>query len=96
MSVNALIFTELMNDLLGSSRTMGAYKIAHEIKVIVFNQNDFLWAEEHAAKANEACKLYLQPEWSKSKEMLPKIIEYVQQHPKWNISLQTHKYMGIP
>ncbi|MFM7022760.1 MAG: 7-carboxy-7-deazaguanine synthase QueE [Flavobacteriales bacterium] len=72
------------------------YQKAHEIKVIVFNNNDFAWAEEHAAKANADCKLYLQPEWSKSKEMLPKIIDYVQQHPKWNISLQTHKYMGIP
>ena len=72
------------------------YKKAHEIKVIVFNQNDFQWAEEHAAKANADCKLYLQPEWSKSKEMLPKIIDYVQQNPKWNISLQTHKFMGIP
>ncbi|MCX6182380.1 MAG: 7-carboxy-7-deazaguanine synthase QueE [Bacteroidetes bacterium] len=72
------------------------YSKAHEIKVIVFNQNDFLWAEEHAAKANADCKLYLQPEWSKIKEMLPKIIDYVQQNPKWNISLQTHKYMGIP
>ena len=72
------------------------YKKAHEIKVIIFNHNDFQWAEEHAAKASESCKLYLQPEWSKSKEMLPKIIDYVQQNPKWNISLQTHKFMGIP
>jgi len=72
------------------------YHEAHELKVIVFNQNDFKWAEEHAAKVKDSCRLFLQPEWSKSKEMLPQIIDYVQMHPKWNISLQTHKFMGIP
>ncbi len=40
--------------------------------------------------------LYLQPEWSKRNEMIPLIVEYVQQNPKWMISLQTHKYIGIP
>ena len=41
-------------------------------------------------------KLYLQPEWSKSKEMTPKIIEYVMKNPQWEISLQTHKFLNIP
>ena len=72
------------------------YEEAHELKVIIFNQNDFKWAEEHAAKVKDSCRLFLQPEWSKSKEMLTHIIDYVQMHPKWNISLQTHKFMGIP
>jgi len=72
------------------------YLKAHELKVIIFNQNDFKWAEEHAAKVGANCRLYMQPEWSKSKEMLNAIIDYVQQHPRWNISLQTHKFMGIP
>ncbi len=40
--------------------------------------------------------LFLQPEWSKRNEMMPLIINYVQQHPQWMISLQTHKYIGIP
>jgi 7-carboxy-7-deazaguanine synthase len=69
---------------------------AHELKVIVYNQNDFIWAEQNAAKVSEHCKLYLQPEWSRSSKMLPEIISYVMQNPKWNISLQTHKYMNIP
>jgi organic radical activating enzyme len=72
------------------------YAKAHELKVIIFNNNDFVWAEEHAAKVGDNCRLYMQPEWSKSKEMLNAIIDYVQQHPRWNISLQTHKFMGIP
>lgn len=72
------------------------YPKANELKVIVYNKHDFQWAEEHAAKVKEDCKLFLQPEWDKSDEMLPLIIDYVKQHPKWNISLQTHKYMDIP
>ena len=70
--------------------------IAGELKVIVFNASDFEWAEQFAAQVNENCKLYLQPEWSKSKEMTPKIIEYVMENPKWEISLQTHKFLNIP
>ena len=69
---------------------------ANELKVIVFNKSDFAWAEEHALLVGENCKLYLQPEWSKSAEMTPLIIDYVMNNPKWEISLQTHKYLNIP
>lgn len=72
------------------------YQKANELKLIVFNQHDFVWAEEQAAKVKSDCYLYLQPEWSKSATVLPQIIEYVKSHPKWMISLQTHKYMHIP
>lgn len=70
--------------------------IAHELKVVVYNKSDFEWAEQHAATVGGECKLFLQPEWSKEKEMLPLIIEYVKQNPRWQISLQVHKYMNIP
>ncbi len=70
--------------------------MANELKVIVFNKSDFDWAEEFAKRVSPDCKLYLQPEWSKEKEMLPLIINYVKANPKWKISLQVHKYMNIP
>ena len=69
---------------------------ADELKIIVFNKSDFDWAEKHAEMVGSGCKLYLQPEWSKSKEVTPLIIDYVMQNPKWEISLQTHKYLNIP
>ena len=69
---------------------------AHELKVVIFHKSDFEWAEEYAAKVNSTCYLYLQPEWSKEKQMLPMIIEYVKKNPQWRISLQVHKYMEIP
>jgi 7-carboxy-7-deazaguanine synthase len=72
------------------------YQQANELKVVVFNKSDFAWAEEHASNVSDTCHLYLQPEWSKEKEMLPLIIEYVKENPRWQLSLQIHKYMNIP
>jgi organic radical activating enzyme len=73
-----------------------AYKAADEFKVIIFNKSDFDWAENQVAFLQPACKLLLQPEWSKMEQMLPLIIDYVKKNPKWEISLQTHKFMNIP
>jgi organic radical activating enzyme len=63
------------------------YKAAHELKIIVFNKHDFIWAEEQAQKVSKDCYLYLQPEWSKRNEITPLIVEYVKQNPRWMISL---------
>ena len=73
-----------------------AFAIANELKVIIYNKHDFIFAEEQAAKVNPNAILFLQPEWSKKEEMTPLIIDYVMQNPKWRISLQTHKYLNIP
>jgi len=72
------------------------YKEADELKMIIYNKNDFKFAEEQAAKVNEGCELFLQPEWSKRDKMIPEIVNYVMKNPKWKISLQTHKYLEIP
>lgn len=69
---------------------------AHELKCIIFNQHDFKFAEEQAARVGKDCVLYLQTEWSKREKNLPEIVEYVKENPKWRISLQTHKYLDIP
>src|SRR5690606_32101834 len=63
------------------------YTQANELKAIVYNKSDFAWAEEHAAHVNADCKLFLQPEWSKEKEMLPLIIDYVKANTQWEVSL---------
>lgn len=73
-----------------------AYEKASELKIVIFHKSDLAWAEDHSQKVNENCVLYLQPEWSKREQLLPTIIEYVKNHPKWKISLQTHKYLEIP
>lgn len=72
------------------------FQTAHELKVIIHNESDFRWAEANADRVHPGCQLFLQPEWSRCEHILPSIVEYVKEHPKWNISLQTHKYMNIP
>jgi 7-carboxy-7-deazaguanine synthase len=69
---------------------------AHELKVVIFNKSDFDWAEKHAALVNPECKLYLQPEWSKSDAITPLIIDYIKNNPQWELSLQLHKYINVP
>ena len=76
--------------------TAEIYSKAHELKVIVYNKDDFKFAEEQAANVNAQCILYLQPEWSKREKMMPQIVDYVMANPKWKVSLQTHKYLNIP
>ncbi|MBR2007172.1 MAG: 7-carboxy-7-deazaguanine synthase QueE [Alistipes sp.] len=73
-----------------------AYGRAHELKVIIQSEDDFAWAEENARKVGRYCRLYLQPEWSVFENIMPAIVEYAKQNPKWSISTQTHKFMKIP
>ena len=72
------------------------YNLANELKVIVYNKDDLKFAEEQAKKVNSDAHLYLQPEWDNRKKMMPIMVDYVKNNPKWKISLQTHKYLNIP
>lgn len=69
---------------------------ANELKVVIFNKSDFDWAEKYAAQVSDNCKLYLQPEWDKAAQMTPLIIDYIKSNPKWELSLQIHKYINVP
>ena len=72
------------------------FAMADELKVIVEDLHDFTWAEENALNVKEGCMIYLQPEWSASERIIPLIVNYIMGHPRWKISLQSHKYIGIP
>jgi 7-carboxy-7-deazaguanine synthase len=69
---------------------------ANELKVVVFNKSDFAWAEKYEALVSPSCKLYLQPEWEKQHEVTPLIINYIKEHPQWELSMQLHKYINVP
>lgn len=71
-------------------------KIANELKVVISLPDDFSRAEQNAAMTAPDCLLYLQPEWGRMKEVMPLIVDYVKEHPRWRVSLQTHKFMDIP
>ena len=70
--------------------------IANELKVVIFNKHDFEWAETYASQVSSNCKLYLQPEWDKASTVTPLIIDYIKSNPKWELSLQIHKYINVP
>lgn len=69
---------------------------ANELKVVIFNKHDFDWAEQFAVQVNKNCRLYLQPEWDKRDSITPLIVDYIKANPKWQLSLQTHKYINVP
>jgi organic radical activating enzyme len=71
-------------------------KLANELKVIISDESDFSWAEENGLSVNEDCYLCLQPEWSRMQKVMPAIVDYVLNNPRWHISLQAHKFMKIP
>ena len=74
----------------------GICKLADELKVIIHDTDDFEWAEKYSRLISPECHLYLQPEWSRFKHIIPEIVEYVKRNPQWKVSLQMHKYMHIP
>jgi 7-carboxy-7-deazaguanine synthase len=69
---------------------------ADELKVIIQETSDFEWAEKYKRMVNDKCRLFLQPEWSRFKSIIPEIVEYIKKNTEWRISLQAHKYMHIP
>ncbi len=72
------------------------FQKADELKMIIQTKSDFAWAEKNAARVGKNCRLFLQPEWSQFEKIIPMVVEYVKTNPKWNISLQAHKFMHIP
>lgn len=74
----------------------GIHQAAHELKVVIYHPSDLQWAQEHAALVSDACRLFIQPEWSRKERLHPLLVEFVKNHPRWQLSLQTHKYLDIP
>ena len=70
--------------------------LANELKVVIYHKSDFEWAESYAAQVSPGCRLYLQPEWDKAAQVTPLLIDYIKAHPRWQLSLQIHKYINVP
>ena len=72
------------------------YAQTDELKVIVVNRQDLEWGREHAAQLEAPARLYFQPEWDRREQVLEYAVAFVQENTEWRISLQTHKYLGLP
>ena len=72
------------------------YNAADELKVVVVNSHDLQWAEEHAEKLVPGTAQFLQPEWDRRDEVMERVLQRIQEAPQWRLSLQTHKFIGLP
>ena len=78
------------------------YKLPHqtiydhvsELKVVIDNENDLIWAESEAKKISADIPKYLQPQWNnlQTQEL---VFQYILKNPQWRLSLQTHKFLGV-
>jgi 7-carboxy-7-deazaguanine synthase len=69
---------------------------ANELKIIVFNRHDLSWGESFQTQVPVSCLRFFQPEWDQRNLVTPLIIAYIEQNPKWQLTLQIHKYVQIP
>ena len=69
-----------------------------ELKVIIHQKDDLLFAEEMAKKipenSSQKTLLFLQAGWN-NKEGAHLAFEYVKNNPQWRLSMQTHKWLNI-
>lgn len=72
---------------------LSIYPHVRELKIVVKDETDLQWAELEAARL-PYCHKFLQPEFE-TKDSYQLILDYVQTHPEWRISLQTHKLLGV-
>lgn len=72
------------------------FMIANELKVVIEKEDDLMMVEKWSEIVQPQCIRYLQPEWSKRHTIIPLIISYMFSNPHWLLSLQSHKYIGIP
>lgn len=69
---------------------------ANEFKVVVYHPSDLTWAQGFLSELPPTCLLFVQPEWDRRDKITPDILRFIHSNPEWRLSLQTHKYVGIP
>jgi organic radical activating enzyme len=70
--------------------------MANELKVVIYHPSDLEWADTYAAQVAASCKLYLQPEWDRADKVTQLLVEKIKSDPRWQLSLQVHKYINVP
>ena len=65
-----------------------------ELKVVVQDTDDLIFANAMAKDTSTAAQLLVQPVWD-SETAQGLAIHHVKQHPNWRLSLQSHKWLEI-
>ncbi len=71
-----------------------SFMCANELKVVVGSSEDFERAHRWMECVSAECRCYIQAQWG-NEESLKMAVEFVLRNPRWRLSLQTHKYIGI-
>lgn len=68
---------------------------ANEVKIVIAKGNELDYYRGNLLE--KPCQhIYLQPEWSQREATIPITLELLKQYPIAKLSLQTHKYIGVP
>lgn len=72
-----------------------AWKRTSEWKYVVDTDFDFAILDRHHPTSPNV-RYSLSPEFNNMTEQVTIILDYIQNHPQWRLSLQTHKWIDIP
>jgi len=64
----------------------------YELKVMFDGSNDV----ERLRHRTIFAHYFLQPKWEGTRDNAHEVVSYIQEHPWWRLSLQIHKYIGVP
>lgn len=65
---------------------------ANEVKLIIATGDELALYQPYF---RQDCPVYLQPEWNQRDRALPIILNLLQQHPTYKLSVQLHKFIGV-
>ncbi|MGQ9863823.1 MAG: 7-carboxy-7-deazaguanine synthase QueE [Bacteroidia bacterium] len=71
------------------------FEKAHELKIVIHDASDLVWAEKLRQKWDSRKPAFLQPQWYQPTS-LQLILEHLRGHPHWRLSLQTHRFIDMP
>ncbi len=68
---------------------------ANEIKLVVSTGKEVELYHKYLG-SNVDVPVFLQPEWNSKDAAIPIILELLKQNPRYRLSLQIHKFIGVP
>ncbi|NET57312.1 MAG: 7-carboxy-7-deazaguanine synthase QueE [Symploca sp. SIO2E6] len=68
---------------------------ANEIKLVIATGSELDFYAQHLL-LEEDIPVFLQPEWSQNTYTVPLVLELLRKFPRYRLSLQLHKYIGVP
>jgi 7-carboxy-7-deazaguanine synthase len=68
---------------------------ANEIKLVVAMGTELDFYASQLSLVNQV-PIFLQPEWGQRERTVPLVLDLLKHYPDYRLSLQLHKYVGIP